>query len=372
MRYSKSILIFLFVSSTLSAFYYAVKRTNGNLGKSLQFTMYFLAIKIGLIGPNLVMTLDQHYPNQQQLVAKTRVSRVLPFYHPYISASDEYYYRPSRLYMSQTEMGALVSHSARAITELRAGSRYDDVKQTASLFIVIWWMTQQCNGFQPINQPPLPPHLEAARNFLVGKPKSDQLFCQQASIFDPQEFERSSPYSLEILSQEDALAQITRQYGTREYPQFDYIDGSLGLSVTHQQLAAKIYHAPSYKLYPELYGINQAQIKAINDYGLVGYVQRGGELPSSDFIDAYHQHLKTFYARNKSNLNFNGSYRGEPAIIVHNLTDGQVLIFRTDTKQLWTSSQLRPNQMRRYLETGAIGKQGPVLPTGTTPPPKTT
>jgi len=28
--------------------------------------------------------------------------------------------------------------------------------------------------------------------------------------------------------------------------------------------------------------------------------------------------------------------------------------------------------MRRYLETGAIGKQGPVLPTGTTPPPKTT
>ena len=33
------------------------------------------------------------------------------------------------------------------------------------------------------------------------------------------------------------------------------IDGSLGLSVTHQQLAAKIYHAHSYKLNPELYGI---------------------------------------------------------------------------------------------------------------------
>ena len=153
MKYSKSILIFLFVSSTLSTFYYALKRTNGNLGKSLQFTMYYLSIKFNLIGPNLVMTLDQHYPNQQQLVAKTRVSRVLPFYHPYISASDEYYYRPSRLYMSQTEMGALVPqypHSASAITELRAGSRYDDVKQTASLFIVIYWMTRQCNGFQPI------------------------------------------------------------------------------------------------------------------------------------------------------------------------------------------------------------------------------
>ena len=210
MRYLKSILIFLFVSSTLSAFYYALNRTNGNLGKSIMFTMYYLSIKLNLIGPNLVMTLDQHYPNQQQLVAKTRF---LPFYHPYISSLDDYYYRPSRLYMIQTEMGAIVtqySHSARAITQLRAGSHYDNVRQTASLFIVIWWMTRQCNGFQPINQPSLPPHLEVACNFLFGKSKSDQLFCQQASIFDPQEFEISSLYSLEILSQEDALAQITK------------------------------------------------------------------------------------------------------------------------------------------------------------------
>ncbi len=76
------------------------------------------------------------------------------------------------------------------------------------------------------------------------------------------------------------------------------------------------------------------QIKAINDYGLVGYVQRGGELPSSDFIDAYHQHIKTFYTRNKSTLNLNGSYRGERAIIIHNDINGEVLIFRADTKQL--------------------------------------
>lgn len=124
-------------------------------------------------------------------------------------------------------------------------------------------------------------------------------------MFDPQKFEKSSLYSLEILSQENALVRITKKYGTLEYPKFDYIDGSLGLSATHQQLAAKTYHdhAPSYTLYPQLYGISQAQMKAINDYGLVGYVQRGGELPSSDFIDAYHQHIKTFYARNKSTLN---------------------------------------------------------------------
>ena len=373
MKYSRSILIFLFVSSTLSAFYYALNRTNGNVGKSIMFTMYFLAIKIGLIGPTVVRAFDPSQQNEQ-LVAKVGV---LPVFHPYISASNDYFDRSSRLYMGETKMGTLAlqySRSASPIAELRAGSRSEDLKQTAYLLVSIWYALklQQSYGFQPLPNQVQMPHLEAVNNFLFGKPKSDQLFCQQVSIFDPQEFEKSSPYSLERLSQEDALAQITKQYGTREYPQFDYIDGSLGLSVTYQQLTAKIYHAPSYKLYPELYGINQAQIKAINDYGLVGYVQRGGELPSSDFIDTYHQHLKTFYARNKSTLNFNGSYRGEPAIIVHNLTDGQVLIFRADTKQLWTPSQLRPNQMRRYLETGGIGKQGSVLPTGTIPPPKTT
>lgn len=62
MTYSKSILIFLFVSSTLSAFYYALNRTNGNVGKSIIFTIDFLSIKLNLIRPNLVMTLDQHYP----------------------------------------------------------------------------------------------------------------------------------------------------------------------------------------------------------------------------------------------------------------------------------------------------------------------
>ena len=64
--------------------------------------------------------------------------------------------------------------------------------------------------------------------------------------------------------------------------------------------------------------------------------------------------------------------KGERAIIVHNRTHGQVLIFRADTKQLWTPSQLKPKRMGRYIETGGIGKQGSVLPTGTTPPSKTT
>ena len=51
-------------------------------------------------------------------------------------------------------------------------------------------------------------------------------------------------------------------------------------------------------------------MKAIKAYSLIGYIQCGGTLLSLDFIDAYHQHIKTFYARNKSTLNLNGSYPG--------------------------------------------------------------
>jgi hypothetical protein len=121
MKFSRSIIFFLSVSSTLGAFSYALNRTNGNAYKSIMFTVYFLAIKIGLIGPSVAMALDQDDSNQQQLVVKTRV---LPSYHPYISASDNYYYRPSRLYMGKTEMPRFVpeySHSAKSVSEIRAG-----------------------------------------------------------------------------------------------------------------------------------------------------------------------------------------------------------------------------------------------------------
>jgi len=46
------------------------------------------------------------------------------------------------------------------------------------------------------------------------------------------------------MSQENALALITEEYGTLQNPEFDYIDGSLGLTAPRQQLAAKTYHAP--------------------------------------------------------------------------------------------------------------------------------
>ena len=150
MKFSKSILIFLFFSSVSGAFYYALKRTNGNVFKSLQFALFFLAIKIGLIGPNLPLKLDQDQPTQQL------VSRVA--YNPYVSILDNY--RPSGLYMDNIQQPVsqhyLLDHSQSVINELRAGE--SRVTQAAWLLITIWMLQQQSVGFQPVRQAPPPPH----------------------------------------------------------------------------------------------------------------------------------------------------------------------------------------------------------------------
>jgi len=168
MKFSKSILIFLFVSSSLGAFSYALNRTDGNVYKSVLFALYFLAIKIGLIAPNVPLKLDHHQLNQQL------VSRVqpLPVYSPYVSILDES--RPSGLYMTNFERSSLVSQhsqSLKLVNELRAGD--SKVRQAAWLLITIWILQQQGVGFQPVRQAPMRPHLESARNLLFGKPKPD-------------------------------------------------------------------------------------------------------------------------------------------------------------------------------------------------------
>lgn len=173
-KFSKSIIISLFVTSTVSAFYYALKRTNGNVYQSIMFTMYFVAIKIGLIKPNLAPKLDQYQPNPQL------ISRVIesPGYHPYVSLYTEY--RPSGLYMDKIEQPVprpyVSYHSESVIKELRAGSR---LNEAAWLLITIWMLRQQSVGFHPVTPVVQPPHVEAAHNLLFGKPKTDKFSSQR-------------------------------------------------------------------------------------------------------------------------------------------------------------------------------------------------
>ena len=43
-------------------FFYSLNRTYGNILKLLQFALYFLVIKIGLIAPNIPLELNQDHP----------------------------------------------------------------------------------------------------------------------------------------------------------------------------------------------------------------------------------------------------------------------------------------------------------------------
>ena len=168
MKYSKSILIFLFLSSTTSAFYYGLKRTNGNVYQSIMFTIHYLLLKAGLIDPIITHRLKPPELNPPCVVE----TRVLPCY----TSSDGYYARPPRVYMGETKMGTLAfqhSRSASSIAELRAGSRSEDFKQAVGLFVMLWYgfKVQQAYGFgvQPLPNQVQLPHVEAVNNFLFGK-----------------------------------------------------------------------------------------------------------------------------------------------------------------------------------------------------------
>jgi hypothetical protein len=56
-------------------------------------------------------------------------------------------------------------------------------------------LNYQSVGFQLVRQAPLFPYVESARNLFFGKQKPYQLFCQQLSRFDQQEFEKTDSYS---------------------------------------------------------------------------------------------------------------------------------------------------------------------------------
>ncbi|MGK0447703.1 MAG: hypothetical protein ACJA2M_001481 [Polaribacter sp.] len=163
MKFSRSIIIFLFVSSILGAFSYALNRTDGNIYKSFLFTLCFLAIKIGLVTPNIPSKLDHDQLNQEFL------SRIQPL--PVVL----YESRPSGLYMDHIQRAGfqydLSYHSQSAITKIRAGD--SSVTQAAWLLITIWMLQHQSAGFQPVRPVARPPHIEAANNFLFGKPKSE-------------------------------------------------------------------------------------------------------------------------------------------------------------------------------------------------------
>nr|ULD16184.1 hypothetical protein [Cylindrotheca closterium] len=159
MLYSKSILIFLFIGSIQSAFYYSLKRTNGNICQSIMFSIYFLSIKLNLIGHNPTKILDQsQYQSDQE------ICRILPYY-----TSD--YSNNGRSKINMGKMEPYVRYRSQSvIKEIRGGGR---VKDAAFLLGMLYMLKYHTVGFQQVRPVVRPPHVESAHNLLFGKPKSD-------------------------------------------------------------------------------------------------------------------------------------------------------------------------------------------------------
>lgn len=183
-------------------------------------------------------------------------------------------------------------------------------------------------------------------------------------MFDEQESVRhSAPQTV------DVRKVLTQNFGSIENPQFEFVDGSLGLIAKDQTFVAKAYHAPEFGLNPEDYGLSKQDLQQIRTLGLPQFLRNGGKLPDRRFVADYREKMQTFYDENKSNLNEHGSFQGKKATIVHNLETRRVEIFDSETKQLWSAMQLSVTQMGKYLNTGAIGVHGDILiAPGTIPP----
>ena len=168
MRISRSILIFLFISSISSAFYYGLKNTDGNVLKSIQFTMYFLAIKLDLVSLNTYPKLNQ--PSEPQQIAL----RHSPIYNPHVSALNDYNSRTLGLYMNKVSQIARPHHvlyrsrAESTVRDLRSGSI---LSETALVLITIWMLQHQSSGFQFAARQ-APPNIESLNNLLFGQPKS--------------------------------------------------------------------------------------------------------------------------------------------------------------------------------------------------------
>jgi hypothetical protein len=336
MKFLRSIVIFLFVSSILRAFYYSLNITNGNVYKSIMFTVYFLAIKIGLIVPNISLKLNPHQPNSQFI---NKVQKTLPFYNPYVSVLDDYY-RPS-LYMDKIEyvpQHYVSYHSQSVIKDLRAGSR---LTEAAWLLITIWMLQQQSVGFQPVRQAPPPPHIEGINNFLFGKPKPDQFSCRRLSIFDSQQSENKDQF---VMSKQEALNLLDNTY-----------TGSKIISETEKisdwQMAKKVYHLNGLGVNPQEYGMSKAEVNSIRKDGLVKYTMNGGKLPAIELIRAGQNRIHDICYNDTTAKKEKGTFgkQDQHSSLYYNTDTRYIIYFNKDDGDLIMSEKFREAYFNRSL-----------------------
>jgi hypothetical protein len=135
-----------------------------------------------------------------------------------------------------------------------------------------------------------------------------------------------------------ARTKVMKMYGTKTNPKCGYFDKEISLKGPYQVFVNKVKHALSYNVNPLLY-YSESDLQILNEYGLVGYVERGCAFPSKAFTNTFFANFESFYHRYKKNINFHGAFQGKRAIIVHH-ESGPALIFDYESKELLKDKQL--------------------------------
>jgi hypothetical protein len=102
--------------------------------------------------------------------------------------------------------------------------------------------------------------------------------------------------------------------------------------------------------------IKSSEAAEINKIGIVDYLRKGKQLPSSELIKAFQDAIKLFCEDPNSVRNDEASFRDKPAIVFFNRQTGQVAIFNRETKSFITAYKLSRANVIRYLQDGTLGR----------------
>ena len=243
--------------------------------------------------------------------------------------------------MDSIERSSLVpkySYSQNAIKELRAGVRVSDA---AWFLFVIWMLQQEGVGFQPVRPVVRPPHIEAADNFLFGKPKADQFSCRRLSMFDSQQFENQEKF---VRSKQEALNILDKTYtGSKKISETE--------KISDWQMAKKVYHLNGLGVDPEEYGMSKDELNAIRKDGLVKYTMKGGKLPPIELISEGQNQIEKICQNETTFRKENGSFgKGKrPSNFYYNRDTRQIIYFDKFTGDLIMGDKFRQSYFNKAL-----------------------
>lgn len=169
-----------------------------------------------------------------------------------------------------------------------------------------------------------------------------------------------------IFNYNETVNILSKAFGPIGNQNIFIIDPQEGFGATYYMMVGKIYHAPAYGFWPQLFRMTEPQLYYLQHKGLPAYVSRGGDLPTPHCLQELGKAFINHYQTNKGNINYNSSFQGKRAIAIHS-AGNQVMVFHADKKLGWSFTEVSKSQKAVYLQDGGVHNTTQT-PLGTQPP----